>query len=105
MVCAFAISPIDAKKYKNKNSITVKVKDGKKTIKIKCKYTKYGDYYGYKKTNGEKYQADICYQPTKHNLDGKKGWGTRVTDNDGPGTCKYNKNHPVTKIKLKKYRY
>ena len=35
---AFA-EPVNAKKYKNKKSITVKIKDGKKTIKVKCKYT------------------------------------------------------------------
>jgi hypothetical protein len=36
---AFA-EPVSAKKYKNKKSITVKIKDGKKTIKVKCKYKK-----------------------------------------------------------------
>ena len=43
---AFA-EPVSAKKYKNKKSITVKIKDGKKTIKVKCKYKKgYEQYLG-----------------------------------------------------------
>ena len=48
LIVAFA-EPVNAKKYKNKNSITVKVKDGKKTIKVKCKYKKsYQQYLGSK---------------------------------------------------------
>ena len=59
---AFA-EPVNAKKYKNKNNITVKVKDGKKTIKVKCKYKKsYKQYLGSKKKNGERYSVFVCYE-------------------------------------------
>lgn len=101
---AFA-EPVSAKKYKNKKSITVKVKDGKKTIKVKCKYKKsYKQYLGTKKKNGKTYSVCICYEKTNGMQGGKKGWwtsGSNAGMADGAKTdYKYNKYHPVTKLKL-----
>ena len=101
---AFA-EPVSAHKYKNKNSITVKVKDGKKTIKVKCKYKKsYKQYLGHKKKNGINYDVYVCYEKKNGMQNGKKGWWTGGTnagmeDYAKIGT-KYNKYHPVTTIRL-----
>ena len=102
---AFA-EPVNAKKYKNKNSITVKVNDGKKTIKVKCKYKKsYKQYLGTKKANGKKYSVFVCYEKKNGMQMGKKGWWTSGTNkglDDGAKVgSAHNKYHPVTKIKLK----
>lgn len=97
--------PISAKKYKNKNSITVKVKDGKKTVKVKCKYKKnYKQYLGGKKKNGKYYSVNICYEKKNGMQMGKKGWWTSGSnggmDDNAKWGYKHNKNHPVTTIKL-----
>jgi hypothetical protein len=101
---AFA-EPVEAKKYKNKKCITVKVKDGKKTIKVKCKYKKsYGQYLGSKKKYGKRYDVCVCYEKKNGMQMGKKGWWTDATNGGMEDNAKYaykhNKNHPVTKIKL-----
>ena len=60
MSVAFA-EPVSAAKYKNKKYLTVKVKDGKKTIKVKTKYkSSYNQYLGHKKVNGYKYYVYVC---------------------------------------------
>lgn len=101
---AFA-EPVNAKKYKNKKSITVKVKDGKKTIKVKCKYKKsYKQYLGHKKKNGKRYDVWICYEKKNGMQCGKKGWWTSATNGGMEDYAKYdykhNKYHPVTTVKL-----
>lgn len=101
---AFA-EPVNAKKYKKKNSITVKVKDGKKTIKVKCKYKKsYKQYLGSKKKNGKRYDVSICYEKKNGMQMGKKGWWTTGTNGGMEDWAKvdykHNKHHPVTKLKL-----
>lgn len=101
---AFA-EPVSAKKYKNKKSITVNVKDGKKIIKVKCKYKKsYQQYLGSKKKSGKLYSVCICYEDKNGMQGGKKGWwtsGTNAGMADGAKTDhRYNKYHPVTKLKL-----
>lgn len=102
---AFA-EPVEAKKYKNKNSITVKVKDGKKTIKVKCKYKKsYKQYLGHKYKNGKRYDVYVAYEKKNGMQHGKKGWWTAATNggmSDYAKTgCKHNKYHPVTKVTLR----
>lgn len=105
MLCAFAVEPVNATKYKNKKSITVKVKDGKKIVKVKCKYKKsYQQYLGHKKKNGKRYSVCVCYEYKNGMQGGKKGWWTDAT-NDGLSDYaktgfKHNKHHPVTKITL-----
>lgn len=101
---AFA-EPVSAKKYKNKKSITVKVKDGKKIVKVKCKYKKgYQQYLGSKKKSGKTYSVCICYEYKNGMQGGKKGWwtsGSNAGMADGAKTdSRYNKYHPVTKLKL-----
>lgn len=97
--------PVEAKKYKNKKSITVKVKDGKKTVKVKCKYKKsYKQYLGSKKKSGKKYSVYVAYEKKNGMQNGKKGWWT-VGTNGGMEDwakfdAKHNKYHPVTKLKL-----
>ena len=101
---AFA-EPVSAKKYKNKKSITVKIKDGKKTIKVKCKYKKgYKQYLGSKKKYGKTYSVYVCYEKKNGMQNGKKGWWT-VGSNGGMSDWAkfdsgYNKYHPITKLKL-----
>ena len=101
---AFA-EPVSAKKYKNKKSLTVKVKDGKKTVKVKCKYKKsYQQYLGLKKKNGKQYSVSVCYEKKNGMQHGKKGWWTSGTnggmsDYAKMGT-KYNRYHPITKLRL-----
>ena len=97
--------PVEAKKYKNKKSITVKVKDGKKTIKVKCKYKKsYNQYLGSKKKNGKRYDVFICYEKKNGMQMGKKGWWTSGTNGGmedwAKSDAKHNKHHPVTSLKL-----
>ncbi|MBE6500212.1 MAG: hypothetical protein E7Z80_06695 [Methanobrevibacter thaueri] len=101
---AFA-EPAHAKKYKNKKSITVKVKDGKKTIKVKCKYKKgYKQYLGHKYKNGKRYDVSVCYEKKNGMQFGKKGWWTSATNGGMEDWAKYadkhNRYHPVTKVKL-----
>lgn len=101
---AFA-EPVNAKKYKNKNSITVKVKDGKKTIKVKCKYKKsYQQYLGSKIKYGKRYDVYVVYEKKNGMQQGKKGWWT-VGTNGGMSDwakfdSKHNKYRPITTLKL-----
>lgn len=101
---AFA-EPVEAKKYKNKKSITVKVKDGKKTVKVKCKYKKsYKQYLGSKKKNGKTYSVYVAYEKKNGMQNGKKGWWTVGTnagmEDNAKCDAKHNKYHPVKKLKL-----
>ncbi|MBP3791233.1 MAG: hypothetical protein ILA26_04305 [Methanobrevibacter sp.] len=101
---AFA-EPAHAKKYKNKKSITVKVKDGKKTIKVKCKYKKgYKSYLGHKYKNGKRYDVSVFYEKKNGMQFGKKGWWTSATNGGMEDWAKtgaeHNRHHPVTKVKL-----
>ncbi len=101
---AFA-EPVNATKYKSKNSITVTIKDGKKTVKVKCKYKKsYKQYLGAKKKNGKRYDVYIAYEKNNNMQNGKKGWWTSATNggmSDHAKTAfKHNKYHPVTKVTL-----
>ena len=105
MVCAFAAEPVHAAQYKHKKSITVKVKDGKKTIKVKCNYKKaYKQYLGTKKAHGKKYSVYVCYEHKNGMQNGKKGWWTGAMNGSisksTKNIVKYNKKHPVTTIKL-----
>lgn len=105
MVCAFAAEPVHATQYKHKKSITVKVKDGKKTVKVKCKYKKgYKQYLGSKKKNGKKYSVYVAYEHKNGMQQGKKGWWTVATNagmsNHAKTGSSYNKHHPVTKVTL-----
>ena len=110
MICS--MNTVSAKQYKNKKSITLKIKDGKKTIKLKCKYDKeLQQYTGLKimKNKKSQYSAWISYAKTKYSSQsGKKGWNTAVYKDDltrkhgdgyktGYGNNKY---RPITKIKL-----
>ena len=99
--------PVEAKKYKNKKTITVKVKDGKKTIKVKCKYKKsYKQYLGSKKYKGKRYDVSVCYEKKNGMQFGKKGWWTSGSNGgmeDWAKTgAKHNKYHPVTTLKLRR---
>ena len=101
---AFA-EPVNAKKYKNKKSITVKVKDGKKTVKVKTKYKNgYQQYLGHKYKYGKRYDVIVCYEYKNGMQGGKKGWWTDATNGGKSDYAKYawahNKYHPVTTIKL-----
>jgi hypothetical protein len=100
---AFA-EPVSAKKYKNKNSITVKVKDGKKTIKLKCKYTWYHEYVCEKKIKNKEYHAYIYYKSHDDEYGYKKGWTTEVSKFKNGEWSKFgsktSKHKPITKIKL-----
>lgn len=101
---AFA-EPVEAKKYNNKNSIIVTVKDNNDTVKVNCTYNEsHKQYLGYKYQNGKRYDVCICYEKTDGMQGGKKGWWTSATDagkTDGARTdYKHNTNHPVTTVKL-----
>lgn len=103
---AFA-EPVEAKKYKNKKSITVKVKDNKKTVKVKCNYkSSYKQYLGHKYQNGKRYDVCINYEKKNGMQHGKKGWWTSATNggmSDGAKTgYKHNTKHPVTTVKLRR---
>ena len=106
MSVAFA-EPVSATsyKYKGKNYITVKVKDGKKTVKVKCKYKKsYKQYLGHKKKNGKRYDVFVVYEKKNNMQMGKKGWWTSATNggmSDHAKTgSKHNKYHPVTTVRI-----
>jgi hypothetical protein len=96
---AFA-DPVSAVKYKGKKSMTVTVKDGKKTVKIKCKYSSSaGEYHGEK----GKYVVTIWKGPKQSPC--YNGWNTvarniktyKVSERVG------NKK-PVTKVRLSFYQ-
>jgi hypothetical protein len=94
---AFA-EPVNAKKYKNKKSLSVTIKDSKKTIKVKTKYKKsYQQYLGHKYQNGKRYDVYICY-------DHKYGWVSGATNggmsNHAKFANKHNKHHPITRLTL-----
>jgi hypothetical protein len=102
---AFA-EPVEAKKYKSKNTITVKVKDKKKTISVKCKYkSSYKQYLGHKYKNGKRYDVNIFYEKKNGMQHGKKGWWTSATNGgmaDGAKTgSNYNKYRPMTTVRIK----
>lgn len=101
---AFA-EPVNAKKYKHKKKITVKVKDGKKTIKVKCKYKKsLKQYLGHKYKNGKRYDVCVCYEYKDGMQGGKKGWWTDATNGGMEDWAKtgaaHNKHHPVKKVRI-----
>ncbi|WP_295611861.1 hypothetical protein [uncultured Methanobrevibacter sp.] len=104
---AFA-EPVEAKKYKNKKSITVKVKDNKKTVKVKCNYNNgHKQYLGHKYQNGKRYDVCINYEKKNGMQQGKKGWWTSATnggmsDNAKTGSV-HNYKYPVTSVKLHKW--
>ena len=92
-------------KYGNKNVITVKVKDGKKTIKVKCVYkSSYKQYLGSTYKYGKKYCVSIFYEKRNGMQHGKKGWWTSGgyggMSDYSKHDYKYNKYHPVTSLKL-----
>lgn len=96
---AFA-EPASAVKYKGKKSMTVTVKDGKKKIKIKCKYKRStGDYSGKK----GKYIANVWKGPSQSPV--FKGWNT-VAKNTKTWKVgnKYGHKKPVTKVRLNMYQ-
>ena len=93
MSVAFA-DPVSAAKYKGKKSITVKVKDGKKTIKIKCKY-KSGYYYGKK----GKYFAEIWKGPSQSPV--YRGWNTKAVKTTNHKYCeRVGHKKPITTLKI-----
>ena len=93
MSLAFA-DPVSAAKYKGKNSITVKVKDGKKTVKIKCKY-KSGYYYGKK----GKYFAEIWKGPSQSPV--YKGWNSKAVRTGVYKSCeRVGHKTPITTLRL-----
>ena len=96
---AFA-DPVSAAKYKGKKSITVTVKDGKKTVKIKCKYKSgYGGSYSGKKG---KYIVDVWKGPKQSHF--YNGWNTVAKNLKSHKECnKLGHKKPVTKVKLRYY--
>lgn len=101
---AFADS-VEAKKYNNKTSITVKVKDNEKTVKVNCTYNEsLKQYLGHTYENGKKYNAIIIYEKKDGMQGGKKGWWTSASDAgraDGAKTGSvHNYTHPVTTVVL-----
>ena len=72
---------------------------------VKCKYKKgYKQYLGSKKKYGKTYSVYVCYEKKNGMQNGKKGWWTSGS-NDGLSDwakidTRYNKHHPVTKLKL-----
>ena len=95
MGMAFA-DPVSATKYKGKKSLTVNVKDGKKNIKIKCKYKSKAKAYEGKKG---KYTVTVWKGPSQS--PNYKGWNTQAknTKNWKVGS-KLGKNKPVTSIRI-----
>ena len=105
MLCAFAVEPVEAHKYKNKKSIKVKVKDGRKKVRVKCKYKRsLQQYVGHKYKNGKRYDVCICHEYKNGMQGGKKGWWTDASNGGMEDYAKtgykHNKYHPVTKITL-----
>ena len=92
-------------KYKNKNVIVVKVNDGKKIIKVKCKYKKsLEQYLGEKKKNGKRYYVNVVYEARNGMQMDKKGWWTIGHYSKKHSKSQYDSRHdlhrPVTKLKL-----
>ena len=93
-----AADPVSAVKYKGKKTITVKIKDGKKTVKVKCKY-KSGSYSGKK----GKYIADVWKGPKQSPV--YKGWNTVAKNTKTFKVCnKLGHKKPVTTVRLKYYQ-
>ncbi|MEE3490839.1 MAG: hypothetical protein VZR10_08220 [Methanobrevibacter sp.] len=96
---AFA-DPVSAAKYKGKKSITVKVKDGKKTIKVKCRYKSGygGSYHGQK----GKYIVDVWKGPKQSPI--YNGWNTQAKNLKTHKACNMlGHKKPVTTLKLRYY--
>ena len=94
---AFA-DPVSAAKYKGKKSLTVTIKDGKKKIKVKCKY-KSGSYSGKK----GKYIATVWKGPKQSPV--YKGWNTVAKNTKTFKVCnKLGHKKPVTKVRLNMYQ-
>ena len=79
----------------------------KKTVKVKCNYkSSYKQYLGHKYQNGKRYDVTVCYEKKDGMQGGKKGWWTSATNGGMSDSAKtgsqHNKNHPVTKVKLRK---
>lgn len=96
---AFA-EPVNAKKYKGKKSLTVTIKDGKKKVKVKCKYKRStGDYQGKK----GKYIATVWKGPSQSPV--YKGWNTVAKNTKTWKVCnKLGHKKPVTKVRLNMYQ-
>lgn len=96
---AFA-EPVNAKKYKGKKSITVTIKDGKKKVKVKCKYKRSTDSYSGKKG---KYIATVWKGPSQSPV--YKGWNTVAKNTKTWKVCnKLGHKKPVTKVRLYMYQ-
>ena len=96
---AFA-EPVSASKYKGKNSMKVTVKDGKKTVKIKCRYSSGSDsYFGQK----GKYIVTIWKGPKQSPV--YHGWNTIAKNTKTFKVCnKLGHKKPVTKVRLEHYQ-
>lgn len=96
---AFA-DPASAAKYKGKKSLTVKIKDGKKNIKVKCKYKRQSDAYEGKKG---KYIVTVWKGPSQSPV--YKGWNT-VAKNTKTFKVANKLGHkkPVTSVRLNMYQ-
>ncbi len=92
--------PVNANKYKGKKSLTVTIKDGKKKVKVKCKYKRStGDYQGKK----GKYIATVWKGPSQSPV--FKGWNTVAKNTKTWKVCnKYGYKKPVTKVRLNRYQ-
>ena len=93
--------PVSAGKYKGKKSLTVKVKDGKKTVKVKCKYKSgYGGSYSGKKG---KYIVDVWKGPKQSKI--YNGWNTVAKNIKTHKVCNMlGHKKPVTKVRLRYYQ-
>ena len=92
-------------KYNNKNTITVTLKEGKKTIKVKCVYKKsHKQYLGSTYKNGKTYSVFVAYEYKNGMQGGKKGWWTSGSDaglsDNAKRDTRYNRYHPVTSLTL-----
>lgn len=92
-------------KYGNVNTITVTIKDGKKTIKVKCYYkSNHKQYLGHTYKYGKKYSVYVAYEKRDGMQCGKKGWHTVATNAGMSDNAKigsgYNKYRPITKVTL-----
>ena len=95
---AFA-DPVSAAKYKGKKSITVTVKDSKKTVKVKCKYKSSTNSYSGKKG---KYVVYVWKGPKQSPI--YNGWNTVAKNLKSHKECnKLGHKKPVTKVKLRYY--
>ena len=92
-------------KYGNVNTITVTIKDGKKTIKVKCYYkSNHKQYLGHTYKYGKRYSVNVVYEKRNGMQGGKKGWHTSATNAGMSDNAKtghgYNKYRPITKVTL-----